>query len=121
MSIAILPFLAPIALIAASVLAFRGPEFRPARPLRIVEIARSARWASRFFSGFLLILERSGHQPAHRHRRPGPLRPARRGQRGDAGAGDIRRLGRAALFRPPTWTARPAGPVHRLALLTLAS
>jgi hypothetical protein len=47
MTIAILTFLAPIALIAASVLAFRGPEFRPARTLRIAEMARSAPWASR--------------------------------------------------------------------------
>jgi hypothetical protein len=50
MSIAILTFLAPIALIAASVLAFRGPEFRPARTLRIAEIARSG-VGHRAFSG----------------------------------------------------------------------
>jgi NAD(P)H-quinone oxidoreductase subunit 5 len=96
MSIAILPFLAPIALIIASVLAFRGPEFRPAGRCASPRSSRSARWASRS-SRAPADPERSGQQRAHRHRRPRPLRPARRGQRGDAGAGDIRGLGRAAF------------------------
>jgi NAD(P)H-quinone oxidoreductase subunit 5 len=55
-SIAILPFLAPIALIIASVLAFRGPEFRPTQTLRIVEIAALAALGIALFSGLLLIL-----------------------------------------------------------------
>jgi NAD(P)H-quinone oxidoreductase subunit 5 len=56
LSIAILPFLAPITLIIASVLAFRGPKFRPAETLRIVEIAALVALGIALFSGFLLIL-----------------------------------------------------------------
>jgi hypothetical protein len=50
-SIAILPFLAPIALIIASVLAFRGPKFRPADTLRITEIAALGALGIALFSG----------------------------------------------------------------------
>jgi NAD(P)H-quinone oxidoreductase subunit 5 len=56
MTIAILTFLAPIALIAASVLAFRGPEFRPARTLRIAEMVALGALGVALFSALLLIL-----------------------------------------------------------------
>jgi NAD(P)H-quinone oxidoreductase subunit 5 len=56
MSIAILPFLAPVALIVASVLAFRGPEFRPAGTLRAVEMIALGALGVAVFSGLLLIL-----------------------------------------------------------------
>jgi NAD(P)H-quinone oxidoreductase subunit 5 len=56
MSIAILPFLAPVALIVASVLAFRGPEFRPAGTLRVVEMIALGALGVAVFSGLLLIL-----------------------------------------------------------------
>jgi hypothetical protein len=51
MTIAILPFLAPIALIAASVLAFRGPSSARPGPCASPRWSRSARWASRFSPG----------------------------------------------------------------------
>jgi hypothetical protein len=50
MTIAILTFLAPIALIAASVLAFRGPEFRPPDPAHRRD-GRARRVGRRAFSG----------------------------------------------------------------------
>jgi NAD(P)H-quinone oxidoreductase subunit 5 len=56
LSIAILPFLAPITLIIASVLAFRGPKFRPAETVRITEIATLVALGIAVFSGFLLIV-----------------------------------------------------------------
>jgi NAD(P)H-quinone oxidoreductase subunit 5 len=56
LSIAILPFLAPITLIIASVLAFRGPKFRPADTVRITEIATLVALGIAVFSGFLLIV-----------------------------------------------------------------
>jgi NAD(P)H-quinone oxidoreductase subunit 5 len=55
-SIAILPFLAPVALITASVLAFRGAQFRPSDTLRLVEIAAIVAMGIALFSGVLLIL-----------------------------------------------------------------
>jgi NAD(P)H-quinone oxidoreductase subunit 5 len=55
-SIAILPFLAPVALITASVLAFRGAQFRPSDTLRLVEIAAIVAMGIALFSGALLIL-----------------------------------------------------------------
>jgi NAD(P)H-quinone oxidoreductase subunit 5 len=55
MSIAILLFLAPLALIAASVLAFRGPDMRPARVLRQIEGIALAAFAVAVLSGVALI------------------------------------------------------------------
>jgi NAD(P)H-quinone oxidoreductase subunit 5 len=55
-SIAILPFLAPIALIIASVLAFRGPEFRPARDAAHHRDRGARRVGHRAVFGLLLIL-----------------------------------------------------------------
>jgi hypothetical protein len=82
MSIAILPFLAPITLIIASVLAFRGPEFRPAGTLRITEIDRARRVGHRGLLGLPADPERSGQQRAHRRSAvsaspPGSTRSAR--------------------------------------------
>ncbi len=56
MSTAILLFFAPIALILASVVAFRGPEFRPAQTLRIVERMALGAVGIALLSGILLIL-----------------------------------------------------------------
>ncbi len=53
---AVLPFLAPLALIFAAVLAFRGQQLRPVQTLRGVEAASLAALAVAVVSGVLLIL-----------------------------------------------------------------
>ncbi|MEM5474625.1 proton-conducting transporter membrane subunit [Hoeflea sp. AS60] len=55
MSIAVLPFLAPLALAFAAVLAFRGPEMRPARVLRTIEWITLAALAAAVSSGLALL------------------------------------------------------------------
>ena len=57
MSIAILPLLAPLALIIAAVLAFRGPAMRPGRLLRVIEGIAIAALAVAVFSCLALITE----------------------------------------------------------------
>jgi NAD(P)H-quinone oxidoreductase subunit 5 len=56
-SIAVLTFLAPLALVFAAVIAFRGPEMRPAQGLRIIEGTTLAALAAAVLSCLALILE----------------------------------------------------------------
>ena len=63
MSIAILPFLAPLALIVAAVLASRGPQFRPADMLRAVEISALVALGIAVLSGVLLIVNGPATSP----------------------------------------------------------
>jgi len=62
-SIAILPFLAPLALIVAAVLASRAPQFRPADMLRAVEIAALVALGVAVLSGVLLIVNGPATSP----------------------------------------------------------
>lgn len=55
MFIAFLPYLAPTVLIAAAVLAFRGPEMRPFRNLRYVEFAALIALGVTIISGLALV------------------------------------------------------------------
>lgn len=57
MSIAVIPFLAPLALIIAAVIAFRGPAMRPAHVLRTVEGITLAVFAAAVLSGLALLVE----------------------------------------------------------------
>ncbi|MEM6738641.1 MAG: proton-conducting transporter membrane subunit [Pseudomonadota bacterium] len=57
MSAAFVPLLAPLPLIAASVYAFRGPERRPGRVLRVVELAGLAAIAVAALSVVLLLTQ----------------------------------------------------------------
>ena len=63
MLIAILPFFAPIALIIAAVLAFRGPQMRPAKTLRGVEAAALGALAVAMLSGLVLIFSGPATSP----------------------------------------------------------
>lgn len=56
MFIATLPFLAPIALIVAAVLAFKGPHMRPTHVLRRVELASLVALVVAALTGLLLVL-----------------------------------------------------------------
>ena len=55
MLLATLPFLAPLALIAAAVLAFRGPQMRPTETLKTIEYATLAAFAAAVLSVLALI------------------------------------------------------------------
>ncbi len=63
MPLALLPALAPLALVLAAFLAFRGPERRPGPVLRMVEIAALAAIAVAVLSALVLILAGSGTTP----------------------------------------------------------
>ncbi len=55
MSIALLPFLAPLILIVAAVLAFRGPHMRPAQVLNLIELMTLAALAVAVLSCLALL------------------------------------------------------------------
>ena len=63
MILAILPFLAPAALIAAAVLAFRGPAMRPAETLKTVEYAALAAFGVAVLSVLALIFGGAATSP----------------------------------------------------------
>ena len=63
MLIATLPFLAPLALVGAAILAFRGPQLRPFQTLRQVEWIALAGFGIAVLSGGLLVLHGAGSSP----------------------------------------------------------
>ncbi len=63
MLLATLPFLAPIALIAAAVLAFRGPAMRPTDTLKSIEYATLAAFGVAVVSAIALIAGGAGTSP----------------------------------------------------------
>jgi NAD(P)H-quinone oxidoreductase subunit 5 len=60
---ALLAFLAPLALIAAAVFAFRGPAFRPAATVKLAEIAALAAFAVSALVGILLLVSGAATSP----------------------------------------------------------
>ncbi|QPH54617.1 proton-conducting transporter membrane subunit [Pontivivens ytuae] len=63
MLLAFLPLLAPLALILAAFLAFRGPEQRPGSVLKTVELAALAAFGVAVLSAITLIAAGSGNSP----------------------------------------------------------
>ena len=63
MIIAMLPYLAPIALLVAANLAFRGPAFRPPAVLRQIEIATLAALAVAVVSGLVVVFNGPATSP----------------------------------------------------------
>jgi NAD(P)H-quinone oxidoreductase subunit 5 len=60
---ALLAFLAPLALIAAAVFAFRGPAFRPTATVKLAEIAALAAFAVSALVGVLLLVNGAATSP----------------------------------------------------------
>ncbi|MFN3227597.1 MAG: proton-conducting transporter membrane subunit [Hyphomicrobiales bacterium] len=60
---ALLAFLAPLALIAAAILAFRGPAFRPAQTVKLAEIAALTAFAVSALVGVLLLVSGPATSP----------------------------------------------------------